>query len=175
VCGLATVLAQLRNGRFGAVGSGVEHPIDDHRQGRCRTVAHGGSQCRVECGVFGRVQWAAEHGLGERAEQLTPALPQQRRPFGVVDARRPGALIEGVEPVRQAVSEGDRLPADGVRDRRPFALRITGHIGTATERDRAGDQALRQAGLPDADDTGEQHVRVGDDALLVEHPRVEAE
>jgi len=82
------------------------------------------------------------------------------------------ALIERVQPGAQPVAENDGLSADRFRDGGVLTLGVARDIDPATEWQRPGVERLGEAGLPGADDAGEDHVRCGDDAPPVQLPRV---
>ena len=82
------------------------------------------------------------------------------------------ALIERVEPRVQPVAQDDRPPADRLGDGGVLALGVARHVHAATEREGAGVEALGERGLARSDDAGEHDVRGGDDAALIQHPRV---
>jgi hypothetical protein len=65
------------------------------------------------------------------------------------------------------VAERDGSAADGLGDRGVLALGVARDIDAAAERDRAGVEALGQAGLAGADDACKDEVRRGDEAAGV--------
>lgn len=70
------------------------------------------------------------------------------------------------------MTEHDRPTAHSFCDRCVLALRITGDVDTAPERDRSCVEALGQAGISGTDNAREHEIRCGDDAARVEHPWV---
>ena len=163
-------------GQQGGLGAGPprrsEQLLDDGREGRDEVQVGGRAQGGVQGGVLHGQQRAAEHRLGENAEQVPAPGPDQRLPVLVGQAGGSLTFVERVQARGQALPEGDRGPADEPGDGGPFALGVAGHVDADPERQRAGGQALGQRGLAGADDPGEQHVGVGEHAVLVEHPRV---
>ena len=132
-------------------------------------------QGSVERGVFNGDEGSPERGLAERSDEHASAGAKHRHPLLVGERRVARTWVERVEAVGGAAAEPDRRAADGFGDDGPFALGVAGDIDTATERDRPGGDRLGEARLALADDAREQAVRVRQDALLIEDPRVEAE
>ena len=87
-----------------------------------------------------------------------------------VDGRWPSS--SGLSRLRESMPEDDRFPADRFRDGGVLALRVAGNVDAAAERERPGVEGLRQAGLAGADDPRQNDVGGGDEACVVEHPRV---
>ena len=82
------------------------------------------------------------------------------------------SFIKGVKAVAEPVAKDDRPPADGLCDRRVLTLGVAGDVDAATERQRPRVQGFRQARLAGTDDPGEHNVGGGDEAPLVQGPRV---
>ncbi len=127
--------------------------VDSPRRRRGRAVGRrrgqrGGRRGRIplrergiKSGVLGRGKGAGQDGLGERAEQLAAALPHQQLPLRVVGAGRAGTFIERVQPVRQALPEGDREATHRAGDWGPLALGVAGDVGAAAEGERPAHHA----------------------------------
>ncbi|MPM43470.1 hypothetical protein SDC9_90144 [bioreactor metagenome] len=119
-----------------------------------------------------RRQAPREHGLRERADQVTTPGRDRGGPLLIRQATGPVAFIERVQASVEAVAKHDGAPADGVGDGGVFALRVSGHVHAPPERQRPSVERLGQRGLAGADDPGQHHVGCGDDPARVEHPRV---
>lgn len=83
------------------------------------------------------------------------------------------ALRRGVETV--TVADLYRRTTVGANDRGPLPLRVSRDVDAPAEREAAGGKRLRQGGLPPADHSGEEHIGIGDQTLLVQTPGVEPE
>src|SRR5690625_3844591 len=82
------------------------------------------------------------------------------------------AFIKRVQPIPQPVAQNDGLPADHFRNRRVLTLRVPRDVNASTKRNRPGVQALGEGGFTGADNACKHHIRCGDQAPLVQHPRV---
>ncbi len=154
------------------LGVGGEHAIDHHGQDGHFGAANGIGQGEVDRRVLERTEGSIARGFGKGADQIASPGSQLRRPFGVRNGCCPVAFVEGIEPVAQSVAEDDRLAADGLGHGSVLALRIARNIHTPPKGERAGVERLRQRGPTGADDSDQHDVRSGDQASLVEHPRV---
>ena len=75
----------------------------------------------------------------------------------------------------QTSAELDCLSANGFSDGGPFTLGVAGHVYAPADGDGPSCHRLGEAALSLADDASEEAIRIGDDAVLVQHSRVEAE
>ena len=121
-----------------------EDAVDDHRQDRHVVLPHRLGQGDVDRGVLQRRQAAREHGLRERADQVTPPGRDGRGPLLVRQAAGPVAFVERVQASVEAVAEDDGASADGVGDGGVFALRVAGHVHAPPERQRPRVERLGQ-------------------------------
>ena len=117
--------------------------IDDHRQDRGVVLPHRRGQGGVDRGVLQRRQGPGQHGLRQRSDQVSAAGGDRGGPLGIGHATGPVALIEGIEPTRQAVAQGDGAAAicstglPGIYDLSPRARRaaIAGYVTRIIDRD----------------------------------------
>ncbi|MPN25806.1 hypothetical protein SDC9_173222 [bioreactor metagenome] len=122
--------------------AGAEDVVDDHGQDRHIIAAHCLGQGGVDRGVLQRRQWPGEHGFGQCPDEVAAAGCDGGGPLRIVHSCGPVSLIQGVEPGRQPVTEDDRSAADGLGDGGVFTFRVSGHIDTAPEWERAGIETL---------------------------------
>ena len=159
--GVADESAVLGEPAVGIVG-GVrgEESVDDHRQDGYVGAADRAVDGDVDGGVLERGEAAFEHGLGQRADEVAATGCDLACPLRVVESGGAVSFVERVEPVGHAVAQRDGPAADRFGDGGVFALGVAGDVDAAAERDRAGVEALGEAGLAGADDAGEHEVRV---------------
>ena len=155
-----------------AVGVGGEEPVDDHGQDRHRVLPDGGGQGRVQGGVFQRGEGPAEDGFGEGSEEVAAPGGDGGRPRLITQSCGPVALVQGVESGGEAVAEDDGPPSHGLGDGGVLAFGVAGNVDAPSERQRPRVEAFGEGGFAGADDAGDDEVGRGDDALLVQLPRV---